>query len=94
MQKYTKFITAALAFVGVILASGLLDGAVQAWVSTIVAGIGAALVYILPNAVPEGVILRDPKTGRFVAGPAHAAKTGSDLGTVLSQPEPDGKDHA
>jgi hypothetical protein len=50
MSRYTKFITAALAFVGVVLSSGLLTGTVQEWVSCIVAALGAALVYLLPNA--------------------------------------------
>jgi hypothetical protein len=49
MSRYTKFITAALAFVGVVLSSGLLTGTVQEWVSCVVAAIGAALVYLLPN---------------------------------------------
>ena len=49
MQKYTKFITAALAFAGVLVSSGLLDGDAQAWATAIVSGVGAALVYLLPN---------------------------------------------
>jgi hypothetical protein len=49
MQAYSKFIAAFLAFAGVIVSSGLLDGAAQAWASTVLAGIGAALVYLLPN---------------------------------------------
>ena len=46
---WRKGITAVLAFAGVLLSSGLLEGSTQAWVSAIVSGIGAALVILLPN---------------------------------------------
>lgn len=49
MTRYSKFIAAALAFLGVIVASGVLTGQAQAWASAIISGIGAALVYLLPN---------------------------------------------
>ncbi|MGH3498431.1 MAG: hypothetical protein ACRDP1_13300 [Nocardioidaceae bacterium] len=57
MARYSKFFTAALAFIGVLLSSGLLHGATQEWVSTVVAAVGAALVYLIPNntaATPRG----------------------------------------
>jgi hypothetical protein len=49
MAKYSKFIAAALAFLGVVVASGLLHGQAQAWASCILTAIGAALVYLVPN---------------------------------------------
>lgn len=49
LSHYSKAIAAALAFVGVILSSGLLTGSAQAWASAIVAAVGAALVYFVPN---------------------------------------------
>lgn len=52
MQKYSKFIAAFMAFVGVVLASGLLTGPAQAWASTIVTGVGAGLVFLIPNTRP------------------------------------------
>ena len=49
-SEYNKFITALLAAAGVIAASGLLDGRAEAWVQAIIAAVGAALVYLVPNA--------------------------------------------
>lgn len=50
MEKYAKFIMALFAFAGVLVSAGVLEGRAQAWASAIVAGIGAALVYLVPNA--------------------------------------------
>lgn len=50
---WRKGIAAVLAFVGVLASSGLLDGSTQAWVTTIVSAIGAALVVLVPNGHGE-----------------------------------------
>jgi hypothetical protein len=50
MARYSKFIAAVLAFAGVVASSGLLDGQAQAWTNCIIAAVGAALVYLIPNA--------------------------------------------
>ena len=49
MQKYSKFIAAALAALGVVASSGLLDGQAALIVNTIIAAVGAAMVYLVPN---------------------------------------------
>lgn len=49
MARYRKFVAAFLAFAGVIVSAGLLDGQAQAWASTIVSALGAAAVYLVPN---------------------------------------------
>ena len=49
MKRYAKFITAAVAALGVVASSGLLDGQAQAWVSTVIAALGAAGVLLVPN---------------------------------------------
>ena len=54
MKRYAKFIAAALAFAGVVASSGLLSGAAQAWVNCIIAAVGAALVYLIPNEPMPG----------------------------------------
>lgn len=58
MQKYAKFIAAFLAFAGVLVSAGVLHGEAQTWAVAIVSGVGAALVYLVPNAdvptPPEG----------------------------------------
>jgi len=54
MSRYAKFISAALAALGVIVSAGVLDGDAQEWASSIVAALGAALVYLIPNVAPEG----------------------------------------
>jgi hypothetical protein len=50
MSKYSKFITAVLAAAGVFASSGLLHGAAELAVNTVIAAVGAALVYLVPNA--------------------------------------------
>ena len=59
MKRYAKFITAAVAFVGVLVSSGLLDGQAQAWASTIIAALGAAGVYVVPNDKASGAHTAD-----------------------------------
>ena len=54
MSRYAKFISAALAALGVIVSAGVLDGDAQEWASSIVAALGAALVYLIPNTPPAG----------------------------------------
>ena len=49
MAAYSKFVAAFLAFAGVIVSAGLLDGKAQAWAAAIVSGLGAAAVYLVPN---------------------------------------------
>ena len=49
MQKYSKFIAAALAALGVVASSGLLDGQAELIVNTLIAAVGAAMVYLVPN---------------------------------------------
>lgn len=50
MSKYAKFISALLAAAGVVASSGLLHGTAELAVNTVIAAIGAALVYLVPNA--------------------------------------------
>lgn len=50
MAKYSKFITALLAAAGVFASSGLLTGTAQLVLTTVIAAVGAALVYLVPNA--------------------------------------------
>lgn len=59
MSKYAKFITAALAALGVVASSGLLDGQAQTTLNVVIAAVGAALVYLVPNA---------PSAGAHIAG--------------------------
>ena len=54
MSRYTKAISALLAFAGVLISSGVLDGDVAKWANAIIAGVGAAFVYLLPNTPPAG----------------------------------------
>ena len=49
VQKYSKFIAAALAALGVVASSGLLDGQAELIVNTLIAAVGAAMVYLVPN---------------------------------------------
>ena len=49
VQKYSKFIAAALAALGVVTSSGLLDGQAELIVNTLIAAVGAAMVYLVPN---------------------------------------------
>jgi hypothetical protein len=49
MEKYRKFIAAALAAAGVVATSGLLDGRAELVLNTVIAAAGAALVYLVPN---------------------------------------------
>lgn len=49
MSKYAKFITALLAAAGVFASSGLLDGTAELVLNTVIAAVGAALVYLMPN---------------------------------------------
>jgi hypothetical protein len=50
MSKYAKFITALLAAAGVFASSGLLNGTAELVLNTVIAAVGAALVYLVPNA--------------------------------------------
>jgi hypothetical protein len=52
-MKYSKFITALLAAAGVFASSGLLDGTAELVLNTVIAAVGAALVYLLPNTPAE-----------------------------------------
>ena len=49
VQKYSKFIAAALAALGVVASTGLLDGQAELIVNTLIAAVGAAMVYLVPN---------------------------------------------
>lgn len=51
LSRYRKAIAAALAAAGVIASSGLLEGPTEAWLNTIIAAVGAAMVYLVPNEV-------------------------------------------
>lgn len=53
MSKYAKFITALLAAAGVFASSGLLTGTAELVLNTLIAAAGAALVYLVPNAVAQ-----------------------------------------
>lgn len=53
MAQYSKFYAALAAFVGVLIANGLLTGAVANWTSGIIAAVGAALVYLVPNTTSQ-----------------------------------------
>jgi hypothetical protein len=50
MDRYRKFIAAALAAAGVVASSGLLAGTAELVLNTIIAAVGAAAVLIVPNA--------------------------------------------
>lgn len=52
MDKYAKFVMALLAFAGALVSAGVLEGQAAAWVAAVCSGIGAALVYLVPNAQP------------------------------------------
>jgi len=54
MSRYSKTIAAVLAFLGVIVSAGVLDGDAQKWAASIVSALGAALVYFVPNTPPAG----------------------------------------
>jgi len=54
MSRYAKFISAALAFLGVLVSQGVLEGKAQDWVTALVAALGAAAVYVVPNTPPAG----------------------------------------
>ena len=58
MSRYAKFISAALAALGVIVSAGVLDGDAQEWAASIVSALGAALVYFVPNTPPAGEAAR------------------------------------
>ena len=49
MNRYRKFITADVAALGVILSSGLLHGTAETVLNVLLAAVGAALVYLVPN---------------------------------------------
>lgn len=49
MSRYRKFIVALVAFLGILVSSGLLHGAAEMWVNVVVTGVGAVLVYVFPN---------------------------------------------
>ena len=54
MTRYAKTIMAVLSFAGVLISAGVFDGEAQIWAQAIVAGLGAALVYWVPNTPPNG----------------------------------------
>ena len=54
MSRYAKTIMAILSFAGVLVSAGVFDGKAQTWAQGIVAGLGAALVYWVPNVPPKG----------------------------------------
>jgi hypothetical protein len=58
MARYSKFIVAAIAALGVVISSGLLPANVAAWANVVVAAASAALVYLIPNTAIPGA----PKT--------------------------------
>jgi Na+-transporting NADH:ubiquinone oxidoreductase subunit NqrB len=53
MKQYAKFIAALLAAAGVIASSGLLHGTAELVLNTVIAAVGAAFVYLVPNATAE-----------------------------------------
>lgn len=53
MSQYRKAIAAALAAAGVFASSGLLHGTAELVLNTIIAAVGAALVYLVPNATAK-----------------------------------------
>jgi len=48
-MKYRKFYAAAAAALAVIASSGLLTGRAELVLNTLIAAVGAAAVYLLPN---------------------------------------------
>lgn len=50
MKRYSKFVVALLAAAGVVASSGLLSGTAQLILTTVIAAVGAGLVYLTPNA--------------------------------------------
>jgi len=58
MSRYAKTIAAVLAFLGVIVSAGVLDGDAQNWAAAIVSALGAAAVYAVPNTPPAGELPR------------------------------------
>lgn len=54
MSRYAKTIMAVLSFAGVLISAGVLDGEAETWAQAIVSGLGAALVYWVPNKPPAG----------------------------------------
>lgn len=51
MKEYSKFVAAVLAAAGVVASSGLLDGQAELVLNTVIAAVGAAMVYLVPNEV-------------------------------------------
>src|SRR5690242_12685078 len=54
MSRYTKAISAVLAFLGVLVSSGVLEGDAAKWANVLISAAGAAAVYFLPNVPPKG----------------------------------------
>lgn len=52
LRRVRKFLSAAAAAVGVLVANGLLSGAAAAWMTGIIAAAGAGIVYLVPNEQP------------------------------------------
>jgi hypothetical protein len=50
MKRYSKFVAALLAAAGMFASSGLLNGTAELVLNTVIAAVGAALVYLVPNA--------------------------------------------
>lgn len=74
MARYAKGIIAILAGLGVIASSGLLDGAAEAWVNTIIAAVGAVLVVLVPNAqLPSRSNGQPPSGGTASTAPPEGA---------------------
>ena len=49
MRAYSKFLAALLAFAGVVLSAGVLEGQAYKVAAAVVAGLGAALVLLVEN---------------------------------------------
>lgn len=63
MARYSKFIVAVIAALGVIVSSGLLPANVAAWINVVVAAVSAALVYLVPNTAIPGAPKTNPIGG-------------------------------
>lgn len=64
MSNYRKLIAAILAAAGVFASSGLLHGTAEIVLNTIIAAVGAALVYLVPNTPSATRAVSDKAYGR------------------------------
>ena len=81
-----KFVAAAAAAVAIFIANGLLVGEAANWANSIIAAVGAALVYFVPNGDVEA---RRTPEGETVAGEASPLPTNT---PVTVSPAPQGAD--